>query len=165
MLPDFNGSCVLGIDTDGGGASPETYTVIPTAKVRTKAIPYIYGKKPVVTLVDGSRILAPREDKYHIDIDIEWSEMGTVKYAALVAFAKSAFTNADTAVVKFYPVANAACTAPDGVHAGITVLVEFTDELIQAVYGADRVRKREAKLALKTSALIAGASLPSWVES
>lgn len=158
MLKDFFGQFVLSIDTGSG----EAYTVLPAADFSVMAVPYVKGKQPVVQLVDGSRKISSFEPKFHVDVDIEWKELGYVKYPLLMTWAQTAFANAATATFKFYPAANTAGNAPDGALSGIEVVPEFTEDLIKAVYEG-RVRNREAKLSLKGKSLIAAASLPAWL--
>lgn len=158
MLKDFYGKCVLSMDTGGG----EVYTVLPAADVSIKAVPYIKGKQPVIDLVNGDRALASMELKFHVDVKIEWKEIGRAKGPELATWVKDAFVNSSTATFKFYPNANGAGTAPDGVNVGVEVIPAFTDDLIQVIY-EDRVRQRSATLELKGKSPIAAASLPAWM--
>lgn len=157
-LPDYHGFSVVSIDY--GAPTGEVYTVLPVGDISIKTIPYIPGKSSVIELLDGSRIIAPNDGDYHVDIEITWKEIGDVKWPDLVAWVKEVVANQDKTFY-FYPVANAARTAPDGVNAAVEVIPELTDDLIEIAY-KDRVRERGAKLMLKGKAPIAAGSLPAW---
>jgi hypothetical protein len=157
-IPDFIGYSVLSITFDE--PTGEVYTVLPVGDIKVKVIPYIPAGSKVIDLINGTRINSFSENSYHVDIEIKWKEIGDVKWPALVAFVKSAFAN-PTRVVKFYPVSNSARTAPDGVNAGVPVIVQFDQDVIELVWG-DKIRERSGSLILKGAAPIAAASLPAW---
>ena len=158
MIPDYHGYSVVSVVH--GSPTGEVFTVLPVGDVRIRVIPYIPSKTRVIELIDGTRVAASHDKTFHIDVEIDWEEIGDVKWPALVAWVRNAFAN-PTLPTKFYPVANASLTGPHGDFPGIEVVPDFDDNLIKIVY-EDRVRQRSANLVLKGKSPIAEASLPSW---
>lgn len=139
--------------------APEVVYVYPAANITVTPTLRIFGGEGVTTFVDGTRGEAPRENRYHVDVTVEWPETGDAAWMQLAPMLRDLAGLGPESQKVFFPSANR-----DGLPLGqgVPVVIDFKESEWPTLF-QDNIRTRKARLVLRSSRLIAGDYLPPWL--
>lgn len=134
-----------------------TEYVFCVPSIRIKAVPYIGKGQSVVTLIDGSRVSRFTSLKYHIDIELKWTEIGQTNYQTYFNAIKDLVDEATTGTVKqFYPGNGFPGVTTNKI---IDIIPDVDDDMFQHFF--EGVRNRPMNVKLLSSSLLT--VLPTWM--
>ena len=132
--------------------SPGSMRIVP--------VPYTGGGAIVETDINGKRVSSFATKAFHIDVYLEWDEVGPYNYPAVCAILDAIISNTGTATaIQFSPYDSSDTTNRDASY--YAVVPEITEEVMSAIW-QQRARARKVKLILKAEETVS--SIPDWVK-